>query len=138
VEPLFAIAQVADTNRGNQHYANAMIEAAQQLAAIRNEHDGGDNAPLVAALLALKALGRPKGKAPVISSSGALAVFQRTKGLKWINSRDKAQRVLRQLGFHSGVHRRERFVEYDRSRFSTDTARGYEIKSGLKEWCRCP
>jgi hypothetical protein len=32
VEPLFAIAQVVDTNRGNQHYTDAMIEAAQKLS----------------------------------------------------------------------------------------------------------
>jgi hypothetical protein len=115
-----------------------MIQAVQRLAAIRNEDDAGDDARLIGALSALKALGRPNGKAPVISSGGALSLFQRTKGLKWINTTDKAQGILRQLGFRSAIHRRERFVECERSRFSTDTARGYEIKSGLKEWCRCP
>ena len=106
----------------------AMIEAAEKLAAIRNEHDGGDNARLVAALLALKALGRPKGKDPVISSGGAFALFQRTEGLTWIDSRDKARAFLRQLGFRSAVHRRERFIECDRPDLAPETGRGYEIR----------
>jgi hypothetical protein len=138
VEPLFAVGAVADKKSGTLRYTQAIIHGAQRLAAIRNEDDAGDDARLIGALSALKALGRPNGKAPVISSSGALALFQRTDGLTWINTREKAQGVLRQLGFLSAIHRRERFVECERSRFSTDTARGYEIKSGLKEWCRCP
>jgi hypothetical protein len=128
VEPLFAIAAVADTNRGNQHYANAMIEAVQRLAAIRNEDDAGDDQRLVAALSALKALGRPNGRDPVISSDGALTLFQRTEGLKWINTKDKARAFLRQLGFRSAVHRRERFIECDRPDLAPETGRGYEIR----------
>lgn len=126
IEPLFAIAYVADANEGGKRHTKAIVEAARRLADVRNVRGVGEDAGLIAARAALNTLGRPNGRDPVISSVGALALFQRTDGLKWINTRDMARTLLRQLGFRSGIHRRERFVEcHPRPR--PETARGYEI-----------
>jgi hypothetical protein len=126
-EPLFAIATVADWKQGDKRYTDAMIEAARKLADIRIEHGAAD-AALVAGLTALKAIARPNGPDLVMSSSGALALFQQTQGLEWIDTKDKTQAFLRRLGFRSGVHRLERFIESDRPSSAPETARGYEIK----------
>jgi hypothetical protein len=97
-----------------------------QLAGLRIEHDA-DDAALVAGLTALKGISRPNVPDRVISSSGALALFQQIEELEWIDTKDKARAFLRRLGFRSGVHRLERFIESDRPRSAPETARGYEI-----------
>jgi hypothetical protein len=127
VEPLFAIAVAAATYDGNKGHINAIIKATQNLAGLRFEDDAGD-AALVAGLTALKAIPRPNGRDPVISSSGALALFHQTERLSWIDTPDKARAFLRRLGFRSAVHRRERFISGDRPSSKPETARGYEIK----------
>lgn len=127
VEPLFAIATVADRGQKDQRYTDAMIQAAHKLADLRIEHDA-DDAALVAGLTALKGIARPNVPDLVISSSGALALFQQIEELEWIDTKDKARAFLRRLGFRSGVHRLERFIESDRPRSAPETARGYEIK----------
>jgi len=62
------------------------------------------------------------------SATQQLTLFQKTDGLSWIDTNDKARSLLRRLGFHSGTHRRERFVDQDRPELAKETARGYEIK----------
>jgi hypothetical protein len=134
VEPLFAIAAAADANDESQRITNAMIEATHKLAGIRIEHEGDDDAGSLVGLSALQALTRRNGRDPVISSSGALALFQRTEGLEWIDTKDKARAFLRRLGFRSGIHRLERFIADDRLSSAPETARGYEIKiSGIPQ-----
>jgi hypothetical protein len=127
VEPLFAIATVADWKPRDKRYTDPMIEAAHKLAGIRIEHDA-DDAALVAGLTTLQAIARPNGPDLVISSSGALALFQHTEELDWIDTKEKARAFLRRLGFRSGVHRLERFIESDRPTSAPETARGYAIK----------
>ncbi len=131
VEPLFAIAAAADANENSQRYTKAMIEAAHTLASIRNQHEGDDDSALLIGLNALQAITRRDGRNPVISSSGAFALFRRTDGLEWIDTKDKARAFLRRLGFRSGIHRRERFISGDRPCSAPETARGYEIKSNV-------
>jgi hypothetical protein len=127
VEPLFAIAVAADANDGSQRLTNAVIEATNKLAGIRIEQADDDAASLIG-LNALNAIIRKNGWDPVISSSGAFALFRRTDGLEWIDTKDKARAFLRRLGFRSGVHRLERFIAGDRPATAGETERGYEIK----------
>ena len=127
LEPLFAIAAVADSKQRDNRYINPMIKAAHKLAGVRSEHDA-DDAALVAGLTRLKAITRTDGRDVVISANGALALFQQIEGLSWIDTKDKARALLRRLGFRSGVHRLERFMPSDRPPSATETARGYEIK----------
>lgn len=127
VEPLFAIATAADAKERNQHHSDVMIEATHKLARIRLENDADDVA-LLAGLTALQALAQPNGKDPVISSNGALALFQQTRGLESIDTMDKVHAFLRRLGLRSAVHRIERFTEGDRAGSTAPTARGYEIR----------
>jgi hypothetical protein len=103
-----------------------MVKAAEALSGIRFDHDS-DEAALVAALTALQGICEPNNGI-AISSGSALTLFQKTDGLSWIDTNDKARSLLRRLGFHSGTHRRERFVDKDRPVLVKETARGYEIK----------
>ena len=83
---------------------------------------------MVEGLTALKAIARPNGRDLVISPNGALPLFQETEELRWINRKGKARAFLRRLGFRSGLHRLERFMEGDRPNSTAETARSYEIK----------
>jgi Protein of unknown function (DUF3631) len=127
MEPLFAIAAVADAEEGLGLHADAMVRAAKALAGIRVEHDT-DEAALIAALMALQGICEPNDGRVVISAGGALTLFQETEGLGWLDTKDKARALLRRLGFRSAIHRRDRFWEGDRPHAGRETARGYEIK----------
>jgi len=78
---------------------------------------------LVAALTPLKSICVDD---VVLSSLGALKLFQETEGLAWADTKDKAA-LVRRLGFCSGTHRRERFRYGDLPNQERETARGYEI-----------
>jgi hypothetical protein len=126
LEPLFAIAAAADAERGSGLYVGAMVRAAEALSGIRSDDDS-DEAALVAALTALQDICQPNNGI-AISAGSALTLFQKTDGLSWIDTNDKARSLLRRLGFRSGTHRRERFADKDRPELVKATARGYEIK----------
>jgi Protein of unknown function (DUF3631) len=126
LEPLFAIAIVADTEKGIGFHVDAMVRAARALVGIRVEHD--TDAALVAALTALEGMCEPNNRGVVIPANGALALFQTVENLGWVDTEDKARGLLRRLGFCSAIHRRDRFWEEDRPDPGRETARGYEIK----------
>jgi Protein of unknown function (DUF3631) len=125
LEPLFAIAAVADAEKGLGFHVDAMVKAAKALVGIRLEHDT-DDAALVTALIALKGICKSSERGMVVSAGGALALFQETEGLAWVDTKAKARALLRRLGFRSATHRRERFWLGDCRK--NQTARGYEIK----------
>jgi hypothetical protein len=127
LEPLFAIATAADNERGIAFHIDAMMKGAKALAGIRVADDG-DDAALVAALTALEVICEANNQSTVISTKGALTLFQTTEGLEWVDSKDKARALLRRLGLCSAIHRRERFWEGDRPDPARQTARGYGVK----------
>lgn len=126
IEPLFAIAAAADAEAGTGPYVGTMVKAAQAFSGMRLDQHS-DEAALVAALTALHNI-CAANNGIAISAHGALTLFEKTDGLDWVDTKDKARSLLRRLGFRSGTHRRERFVDGDRTELVKATARGYEIK----------
>jgi len=127
LEPLFAIATVADAEKGTGRHVDALVKAAKALAGIRVEHDAEEAAP-IAALTALERICEPNHKCIVLSAGGALTLFQATEGLEWVDSKEKVRAFLRRLGFRSAIHRQGRFGNGDRQSPKKETARGYEIE----------
>lgn len=79
-----------------------MAKAAKALAGIRVEHDTHE-AALIAALMALEDICEPNQESVVISAAGAFTLFQTAENLGWVDTTDKARRLLRRLGFRSAI-----------------------------------
>jgi hypothetical protein len=77
-EPLFEMATVADRRQRGERCADRLIEAAYKIAGLCIDHDADDTA-LIAGLMAPKAIAHPNGPDLVMSSSGALALFQQDR-----------------------------------------------------------
>jgi hypothetical protein len=124
LEPLFAIAALADAESERQTYYPKMVTAAEALAGVRADADGYE-ASMVAAAKALHAYGGERDFF-VISGRQAFDLFRETDDLRWVDSEKGAKSVLRRLGFGSSSHRRDLFV-----RQPADTggvARGYRVE----------
>jgi hypothetical protein len=105
LEPLFAVAAVADAELGARTNTDILIQAAKEIASGRAEDEGEEEA-LVAVLAALKeAIG--KQDHIVLTSADALDLFKRPEGLEWVIELQQARRLLRRCGFRSGTHRRD-------------------------------
>lgn len=125
-EPLFVIAAVADAERG-PNPCRRHAEGANALAGIRFEHDSGE-AALVAALSAREGICAGEPGDIVVSAGGALSLFRETEVFDWVDTNEKARRMLHRLGFRSATHRRERFRGKEPPDMAEETATGYEIK----------
>ena len=126
LEPLFAIAVVADAEKETGLDADGMVKAARALSCIRIEDDT-DVASLVAALTALRdTCEQRENRGIVISAGNALSLFQRTDAWGGWTRRRRRAACFVVLGFARLPHRRERFG--DRDRPAKETARSYEIR----------
>ncbi len=123
LEPLFAIAALADAESERQSYYAAMLAAAKAIAGIRADTEG-DEVNLVAAAKALHARGRDDF---AITGSQALDLFKKTDDLRWLDSEAGAKGLLRRLGFRSGTHRKELFI-FKPSGDDAEVLRGYRIE----------
>jgi hypothetical protein len=116
LEPLLAIAAVADAQASQLKYTNVVEQAARDLAGLRSEPDA-DESVVVTAALALKAQANGKDEL-VVTTADARKIFQ-DGGLGWVDTDSKARALLRRLGYRSQSNRQ-----------GNDFQRGYKINLG--------
>jgi uncharacterized protein DUF3854 len=121
--PLFAVAITADHGCAMPQWYTAMLDATAAIAGTRGD-TGNDELNLIAAAIALKDH-CPGRDAFAITSEQAFALFKGSAELGWLDGDGGAKALLRKLGLHSGMHRRERFIDLLESK---PTVRGYLVK----------
>jgi hypothetical protein len=124
LEPLFAIAAVADAESSRKSFYAVMLAAARAFAGSRSDSDGSESS-LVAAATALRGYARG-WDAFAITSKQANALFKQTDDLGWMESEAQARAHLRKMGFVSAPHRIELFVVKPADA-KGEVARGYRI-----------
>jgi hypothetical protein len=121
--PLFAVAITADHGCAMPQWYTAMLDATAAIAGTRGD-TGNDELNLIAAAIALKDH-CPGRDTFAITSEQAFALFKGSAELGWLDGDGGAKALLRKLGLHSGMHRRERFIDLLESK---PTVRGYLVK----------
>jgi hypothetical protein len=122
LEPLFAIAAIADGESGQHAYYLVVVEAAKALCGLRAS-DESSELNLISAAEALR--GSDDREEFAITSGQAFALFRQVDELKWLEGDGGAKALLRQFGFRSAMHRKNLFTEPPDG--DRELVRGYRI-----------
>lgn len=102
-EPLFALASIIDAERGNLDITSSLKSYVLELAVARGADDHGDLAQhTVRALLKLNI---QPGDSKVITGKEVMELFRQEPELEWVDTSQKAGRLLNRLGFNSYPYR---------------------------------
>ncbi len=120
-EPLSAIAAHVDADRGDRQLTvtAAVRDFALDQAGERASEDRQETIVAVVRALASLDLTQEEGRR-ILTPDAALDLFRRTPGLESINTKPKAGRLLRSLGFVSQAHR-----------LGTGVERGYAVAGAM-------
>ena len=103
LEPLFSIASIIDTEKGNMNVTTILKSYALELAGIKGSDDHADLAQHT--VKALKELNFEEGECKIVTGKQALELFSQEPELGWCDTQKKAGNLLNKLGFYSKTHR---------------------------------
>lgn len=103
LEPLFALASIIDTERGNLNVTSSLKAYALELAGARGVDDHADLAQHI--VRALLKLNLSPDDTKILTGKEALELFRQEPELDWCDTPKKAGRLLNRLGFNSYPHR---------------------------------
>jgi len=104
LEPLFAIAAVLDQQDNHLKITEKLMHAAELIARDRATDEGEDEVT-VATLEMLRDHFPDKSDEWDLTSLSAMGLLSKHQALEWVQKRNQAASLLRQLGFRSGTHR---------------------------------